>query len=329
MNVQDLKLREELEKREQALLSEYATHAVDSLGREFPEPPDDMRTAFVRDRDRIIHCKAFRRLMHKTQVFIQPEGDHYRTRLTHTLEVAQIARTISRALCLNEDLTEAIALGHDLGHTPFGHAGERVLNDTIAGGFTHEAQGLRVVQVKEKLNLTREVLDGIANHSMDNMPMTLEGRVVRFSDKMAYIHHDIDDAIRGKIICEADLPKACTDVLGPNVKARLNTMIRDVIVNSYDKPDIIMSPEVLGAMLELRHYLFRTVYANNSAKDEEKQAEKMIGMLVDHYRHHPEELPERTGDLEVDICDYVSAMSDNYAVRQFEKLFVPTAWQVL
>lgn len=335
----DLNLRQVTEEREKAMLSPYASLSVNSRGRKRPEEACDMRTVYQRDRDRILHCKSFRRLMHKTQVFIRPEGDHYRTRLTHTLEVAQIARTISRALRLNEDLTEAIALGHDLGHTPFGHAGERVLNEKMPCGFSHDEQGIRVVEVLEKkgqgLNLTWEVLDGMANHSIHKMPSTMEGQVVRLADKMAYIHHDTDDAIRGQIIREEELPADCCDILGHNVKERLNRMIRDVIRMSMGQPEIRMTPQVQDAMMRLRQFMFDRVYIGSMAKMEEAKAERLVGGLVDWFRAHPDSLSQEAfsrreqGDsLDTIICDYVSGMSDNYAVRCFQKFYVPKAWDV-
>ena len=335
----DLNLRQVTEEREKAMLSPYASLSVNSRGRKQPEEACDMRTVYQRDRDRILHCKSFRRLMHKTQVFIRPEGDHYRTRLTHTLEVAQIARTISRALRLNEDLTEAIALGHDLGHTPFGHAGERVLNEKMPCGFSHDEQGIRVVEVLEKkgqgLNLTWEVLDGMANHSIHKMPSTMEGQVVRLADKMAYIHHDTDDAIRGRIIREEELPADCCDILGHNVKERLNRMIRDVICMSMGQPEIRMTPQVQDAMMRLRQFMFDRVYIGSMAKMEEAMAERLVGGLVDWFRVHPDSLSQEAlsrreqGDsLDTIICDYVSGMSDNYAVWCFQKFYVPKAWDV-
>ena len=335
----DLNLRQVTEEREKAMLSPYASLSVNSRGRKQPEEACDMRTVYQRDRDRILHCKSFRRLMHKTQVFIRPEGDHYRTRLTHTLEVAQIARTISRALRLNEDLTEAIALGHDLGHTPFGHAGERVLNEKMPCGFSHDEQGIRVVEVLEKkgqgLNLTWEVLDGMANHSIHKMPSTMEGQVVRLADKMAYIHHDTDDAIRGRIIREEELPADCCDILGHNVKERLNRMIRDVICMSMGQPEIRMTPQVQDAMMRLRQFMFDREYIGSMAKMEEAKAERLVGGLVDWFRVHPDSLSQEAlsrreqGDsLDTIICDYVSGMSDNYAVWCFQKFYVPKAWDV-
>lgn len=334
-------IRQTLEQEEHRRLDPRAAFSDQSRGRPIPEPEreDDVRTCFQRDTDRIVHSKSFRRLMHKTQVFLRPEGDHYRTRMTHTLEVARIARTITRALRLNEDLTEAIALGHDLGHTPFGHAGERVLDEKMPCGFSHARQGIRVVEVLEKkgqgLNLTWEVLDGMANHSIRKMPSTMEGQVVRLADKMAYIHHDTDDAIRGQIIREEELPKDCCDILGHNVKERLNRMIRDVISMSMDQPEIRMTPEVQDAMMRLRQFMFDRVYIGSLAKREEAKAERLVGKLVDWFRDHPDDLSQESlsrlklGDsLDTIICDYVSGMSDNYAVRCFQKFYVPKAWDV-
>ena len=275
-----MNIREKTEQIEAQMLSPYAAHSADSLGRDKEEPECDLRTIYQRDRDRILHCKAFRRLKHKTQVFLAPQGDHYRTRLTHTLEVAQIARTIARSLRLNEDLTEAIALGHDLGHTPFGHAGERALDDVCDIGFKHYEQSIRVVEVLENggegLNLTKEVRDGIINHKTSGNPSTLEGQVVRLSDKIAYINHDIDDAIRGRIITENEIPKEYTDILGDTTKKRLDTLIHDVVNNSIDKPKILMSEEIEHAMMDLRVFMFEFVYTNPVAKGEETKAKDMV-----------------------------------------------------
>lgn len=266
-------VRESLERLEEQYLSPYASLSSRTQGRDRPEPLCDIRPEYQRDRDRILHCKSFRRLKHKTQVFLAPEGDHYRTRLTHTLEVSQIARTIAKSLRLNESLAEAIALGHDLGHTPFGHSGEAVLNRIYEGGFTHYEQSIRVVEVLEKngrgLNLTKEVRDGILNHRTAGHPSTLEGCIVRLSDKIAYINHDIDDAIRAKLFVEEDLPREYTDVLGRSVRDRLNNMIRDIIGNSLDKPQIIMSPDMEKAMQGLRGWMFDNVYTGGLAKAEE------------------------------------------------------------
>ena len=276
-------IREELENNEFRSLSEYAAFSRNSKGRDREESACDIRTCYQRDRDRIIHCKAFRRLKHKTQVFLAPAGDHYRTRLTHTLEVSQIARTIAKALRLNEELTEAIALGHDLGHTPFGHAGEAALNKVCQEGFSHFEQSIRVVELLEKkgqgLNLTWEVRDGIINHRTSGNPATLEGKIVRLSDKIAYINHDIDDAIRGKILREEDIPDTYTNVLGHSKQERLNTMIYDIVNHSRYQPDILMSEEISQAMKDLRQFMFERVYSNPLAKGEEYKAKRMLASL--------------------------------------------------
>lgn len=334
-----MNIREEQEKHEHEHLSQYASFSDQSKGRDRQEEPCPMRTIYQRDRDRILHCKAFRRLKHKTQVFLAPEGDHYRTRLTHTLEVAQIARSISRALRLNEDLTEAIALGHDLGHTPFGHAGERTLNEICPMGFSHYKQSIRVVEMLEKdgegLNLTWEVRDGIVNHRTAGNPSTLEGKIVRLSDKIAYINHDIDDAIRAKIFSEDDIPKRYTSVLGNTTKSRLNTLIKDIIINSMGLDDIIMSDEVHMAMTELRQFMFGSLYMNPTAKSEEVKAYKLITELYNYYMKNIEELPdnyklfikERGEAPERVVCDYIAGMSDQYSVTKFEEIFVPKSWK--
>ena len=330
-------IREQLELREIEYLSPYAALSKDSVGRDRPEQECDIRPVFQRDRDRILHCKSFRRLKQKTQVFLLPKGDHYRTRLTHTLEVSQNARTIAKALRLNEDLVEAIALGHDLGHTPFGHAGERALNQVCSLGFQHQEQSVRVVEILEKegqgLNLTWEVRDGIRNHKTSGTPHTLEGQIVRLSDKIAYINHDIDDAIRGNILREEDIPEKYRKILGATTKKRLNTMIHDVITNSMGRPEIIMSEEVGDAMAELRKYMFKNVYVNPQAKGEETKAIQMIEKLYFYYEDHIDLLPKQyldrldVGDTEEQIvCDYIAGMTDTYAVKKFEDLFVPKSW---
>ena len=327
-----------MEQREKECLSLYATLSINTRGRETPEEPCDIRPVFQRDRDRILHCKAFRRLKQKTQVFLLPKGDHYRTRLTHTLEVSQNARTIAKALRLNEDLAEAISLGHDLGHTPFGHAGERALNDVCPGGFRHNEQSVRVVEYLEKdgrgLNLTWEVRDGILNHQTAGSPSTLEGQIVRLSDKIAYINHDIDDAIRGGIISEEDIPKELRNTLGKNVRERLNRLIHDVITNSMDQPSIRMSDEIGQAMADLRKYMFVNVYQNPQAKGEETKAVQMVEKLYLYYEDRIELLPEHNrkrielGDSEEQaVCDYIAGMTDTYAVKKFEDIFVPKAWK--
>ena len=333
-------IREELENAERQFLSPWASLSSRSAGRDRYEELDDMRPVYQRDRDRILHCKAFRRLKHKTQVFLAPEGDHYRTRLTHTLEVSQIARTIAKSLRLNEDLTEAIALGHDLGHTPFGHAGERVLNRICPEGFRHSVQSVRTVEFLEKngrgLNLTKEVRDGILNHGTSGRPMTLEGNVVRISDKIAYINHDIDDSIRAGIFREEDIPTLYTDVLGHSVRERLNALIRNVIENSRDCPEIRMSEGVFETMMGLRKWLFVNVYQNSAPKAEEGKAEEMIRQLYEHYKAHPEQMPEEYRSfmedlgqpLERTVCDFIAGMSDQYAIRTFEAVFIPQSWTV-
>lgn len=331
-------IREQLEEREIEYLSPYATRSKDSKGRKREESQCDIRPVFQRDRDRILHCKAFRRLKQKTQVFLLPEGDHYRTRLTHTLEVSQNARTIAKALRLNEDLVEAVALGHDLGHTPFGHAGERALNNVYH--FSHSEQSLRVVDSIEKegkgLNLTWEVRDGILNHQTAGIPHTLEGGVVRLSDKLAYIYHDMDDAIRGGILTEEDIPADIRDILGNSCKERLNTLIHDVITNSMDSPEIHMSPAIDRAMRDLRKFMFENVYLNPKAKGEEDKAVHMIEQLFEYYVRHPEKLPKQFRDAlektdntrEQIVCDYIAGMTDSYAVKKFHDYFVPGAWKI-
>lgn len=334
-----MNIREEQEKREHLIFSPYASFSDESRGRDRDEEPCPMRTIYQRDRDRIIHCKTFRRLKHKTQVFLAPEGDHYRTRLTHTLEVAQIARSIARALNLNEDLTEAIALGHDLGHTPFGHAGERTLNSLCPMGFAHYKQSIRVVEFLEKdgqgLNLTWEVRDGILNHRTSGNPSTLEGKAVRLSDKIAYINHDIDDGIRAGILKESDIPSEYTDVLGNSTKERLNTMISDIIMNSIGKNDLVMSEHVHKAMTELRKFMFESLYLNPTAKSEEAKADKLITELYRYYVANTDKLPDtyKRFITEFDerpeqvVCDYIAGMSDQYSISKFQEIFVPKAWK--
>ncbi len=329
-------IREYIEDIEERLLSKFASFSRKSKGRDREEKQCDIRTVFQRDRDRIIYSKAFRRLKHKTQVFISPEGDHYRTRLTHTLEVSQIARTIARSLRLNEDLTEAIALGHDLGHTPFGHAGERVLDRVSTFGFKHNEQSVRVVEVLEKdrkgLNLTREVRDGIRCHTGKETPSTLEGQVVRFADKIAYINHDIEDAIRGGILTEEDLPKECTEILGKTSSLRINNMIINIIENSYDGECIRMSSDFQENSKLLRDYMFENVYVGSVAKKEESKAEHMIEMLYLDLLKKPDILPAdskvaiETDGIERTVLDYVAGMSDRYAVKKFQEIYIPVSW---
>ena len=333
-------IREQLELREMDYLSPYATHSKNSLGRKREEVECDLRPVFQRDRDRILHSKSFRRLKQKTQVFLLPKGDHYRTRLTHTLEVSQNARTIAKALKLNEDLVEAISLGHDLGHTPFGHAGVRALNDVCPLGFRHNEQSVRVVEYIEKdgrgLNLTKEVIDGILTHQTAGEPMTLEGQIVRLSDKIAYVNHDIDDAIRGGILSEQDIPPKYRKILGNSTKERLNTITHDVIINSMDQPKVQMSEEVEEAMKGLRKFMFENVYRNPVAKKEESKAVEMVKNLYNYYMEHMELIPEELMRLSVMngdpkeqiICDYIAGMTDNYAVKTFQEIFVPESWNI-
>lgn len=330
-------IREQLEQWEKEYLSPYATLSMNSRGREREEEQCDIRPVFQRDRDRILHCKSFRRLKDKTQVFLTPDGDHYRTRLTHTLEVSQNARTIAKALRLNEDLVEAIALGHDLGHTPFGHAGERALNDVCPYGFEHNVQSVRTVEKLEKngqgLNLTAEVRDGILNHQTANMPSTLEGKIVRLSDKIAYIHHDMDDAIRGGILTEADVPKEICDVIGYTTGERLDHFIHDIVTTSAGTGDIRMSEPVEAAMRKLRNFMFERVYQNPEAKSEEGKAEMLMVTLYHHYLKHIDVLPpemlrmiDEGEPRERIVCDYVGAMTDRFAIATYEELYIPKSW---
>lgn len=332
-------IRETLEQWEREYLSPYASHSAESKGRLKEEEQCDIRTVFQRDRDRIIHCKAFRRLKDKTQVFLTPEGDHYRTRLTHTLEVSQNARTIARALRMNEELVEAIALGHDLGHTPFGHAGERALNRVCPLGFEHNEQSVRTVDRLEKsgngLNLTIEVRDGILNHQTIGKPHTLEGKIVQFSDKIAYIHHDMDDAIRGGILTEADVPAEIGDVIGYTTNERLSSFIHDIVTTSFGKNEISMSQPVAEAMQKLRAFMFERVYKNPVAKSEEGKAEVLMETLYLYYLKHVDELPDEFLNLlsegeprERVVCDYVGAMSDRFAIAQYEEIYIPKSWHL-
>ncbi len=325
-------------KFESEYLSPYATKSVDTVGRLYPEEECPMRTPFQRDRDRILYCKAFRRLKNKTQVFFSPEGDHYRTRLTHTLNVSQVARAISRALSLNEDLTEAIALGHDLGHTPFGHSGERILNKLSPNGFKHNVQSGRVVDVIENngngLNLTREVVDGIINHKTSCKPKTLEGRAVRLADKIAYINHDIDDALSSGFIKLCDLPERAVKVLGDSSRQRINSMIYSIYETSDGKNKVEMSKEVAEATALLRSFMFERVYNQKTFRDEEERADRMISALYEYYAKNFDKLPDYYAKrLDKDgkdtvICDYISGMSDMYAVKIFNEIFVPKNWKL-
>lgn len=330
-----MRIREELEELETKNLSPFAQLSIHSRGRQIIEIECDIRTKYQRDKDRIVYSKAFRRLKHKTQVFISPEGDHYRTRLTHTLEVSQIARTIARSLRLNEDLTEAIALGHDLGHTPFGHTGELVLDSICPHGFRHNEQSLRVVDVIERengLNLTWEVRDGIKNHTGDEIPATLEGQIVRFADRIAYINHDIDDAVRGGIISNEELPKECTKVLGHRSSERINNMIVNIVEESKGINEIRMSQHIQQAMNELREYMFKHVYIGSKAKKEEIKAQNIVRELYRYIKDSPDLLPKEAerlmpvDGLERVVCDYIAGMTDRYAVKKFREIFIPESW---
>ncbi len=331
--------RQYYERIQAETLSPYAMLAQNSRGRETAIEPCQLRTDFIRDRDRILHSKSFRRLKHKTQVFLSPKGDHYRTRLTHTLEVSQIARTISRALRLNEDLTEAIAMGHDLGHTPFGHSGEDVLNELLPGGFEHNEQSLRVVEKLENdgagLNLTFEVRDGIVNHKKSGKPATLEGYAVSLADRIAYINHDIDDAIRAGVLNESDLPESCVRVLGNSHGKRINTMILDVVEQSTGKPLVKMSEGVYEQFDMLRDFMFEHVYKNSKAKSEEAKAKRVLYELFSYYLTHIELLEgeyakyiNQDGEQRA-VADYIAGMTDNYAISEYMRIFVPKSWMGL
>jgi len=332
--------REDRIELERQMLSPLASHAGVSKGREKPEVECDIRTCYQRDIDRITHSKTFRRLKHKTQVFLQPEGDHYRTRLTHTLEVARIGRTVARGLRLNEDLAEAIALGHDLGHTAFGHAGERALDEilNLQGGFEHNKQSLRVVEMLERdgqgINLTFEVRDGILCHTGEVLPSTFEGRVIRIADRIAYVNHDFDDAIRAGVIREIDVPSEITCALGVWHGERINTLILDLINESEKRGEISFSPHIDFVFNTFREFMFRTVYMNMKVKGEERKVLGILRGIYDYYIQTPSELPEfyrrimKQEGLSRAVCDYVSGMTDKYAVYTYEKLFIPDAWQV-
>jgi len=331
-------IRDELEKREWENLSPYAAHASSTKGRLTEEEECDIRTCYMRDRDRIVHCKAFRRLKDKTQVFLSPQGDHYRTRMMHTLEVSQTARTVARCLKLNEDLVEAIALGHDLGHTPFGHAGERALDEISPNGFHHNEQSLRIVDHLEKegegLNLTAEVRDGILNHGTKSHPSTLEGQVVRLCDKISYVHHDMDDGERAGILREEEIPARLRKLLGGTTRERLNTFIHDMVVTSQGKDHIEMSEEIGGALFELRDYMYTHLYTNVAAKSEEVKAERMLKQLYSYYAEHPSEMGKEFYRMISDggepvervVCDYVSGMTDQYSISRHNEIFSPRSW---
>lgn len=333
-------VREMLEKDEHKRLDPRAAFSDETKGRPRPWVVDetDVRTNYQRDIDRIVHCKSFRRLMHKTQVFLQPEGDHYRTRMTHTLEVSRIARTITSALQLNEDLAEAIAMGHDLGHTPFGHAGEGALSECIGKPFRHNEQSLRVVDLLENdgkgLNLTYEVRMGILGHTGDRIPETLEGQIVRHSDRIAYINHDIDDAIRAGILQESDIPRDIQRILGDSHSQRINTLVCDMILTSMETKQICLSDSVQQALNDLRSFMFEKVYRNPVAKGEESKAQEMLQRLYHYYYEHPEALPAdfqpqmSFEGMERTVCDYIAGMTDNYAVYKYTELFVPSGWRV-
>lgn len=333
--------REIIEKREYEVLSPFAAKVAETKGRKVPEEKCAIRTDYQRDKDRIIHSKSFRRLMHKTQVFLAPEGDHFRTRLTHTIEVSQIARTIARSLGLNEDLTEAIALGHDLGHTPFGHNGEVVLDQLHCGGFRHNVQSLRVVDVLDSngvrrgMNLTQEVRDGILNHTGKGIPYTLEGQVVKISDRVAYINHDIDDALRSGVITAEDLPEDCLAVLGRDHRSRINTLVTDLIENSFEKDCISMSADCLAHMNLLREFMFKNVYHNRKVKKDEdlEKVKYMLESLYRYFMENPEQLPDDLRQMIPEfglaemVKDHIAGMTDRYAMNLYTELFVPKGWK--
>ena len=333
-------IREELEKLEHTQLDKRASFADETKGRLHPEEErtEDVRTAYQRDTDKIVHSKAFRRLMHKTQVFLRPEGDHYRTRMTHTLEVTRIARTIAKALDLNEDLAEAAAMGHDLGHTPFGHAGEVALSEAMGQPFCHNEQSLRVVDHLENggegLNLTYEVRMGILGHTGPFIPETLEGQIVRWADRVAYVNHDIDDAVRAGILDRADIPKFVQKTLGTTHSGRINTLVCDMITASREAGKILFSQPVEQALQELREFMFERVYRNPVAKGEETKAREMLKRLYEYYYTHPEALPEdfqpqmSLEGMERTVCDYIAGMTDNYAVAKYTEIFIPSGWNV-
>ena len=329
-----------LEQQEHLQLDKKAAFSDETRGRLYPEKEweTDVRTAFQRDTDRIVHCKSFRRLMHKTQVFLNPEGDHYRTRMTHTIEVARIARTVARALNLNQDLAEAIAMGHDLGHTPFGHAGEDALSDCIGAPFRHNEQSLRVVDTLEKdgqgLNLTYEVRMGILGHTGPHIPETMEGQIVRRSDQIAYVNHDIDDAIRAGVLENSDIPRAISDILGTRHSQRINTLTCDMIQTSMEAGQIMLSPQVDRALADLRAFMFEKVYRNPVVKGEEAKAKDILKRMYEYYYENPDALPEdfqpqlSFDGMERTVCDYIAGMTDNYAVDKYTQLFIPAGWNV-
>lgn len=323
MNTELNTIKDELEQREFELLSPYATKCKESKGRKRPHLEEfPIRTEFQRDRDKILHSKSFRRLKHKTQVFLSPFNDHFRTRLTHTLEVSQIARTMARALKLNEDLVEAISLGHDLGHTPFGHCGESILNNLLPNGFYHNLQSVRVVEVLEDMNLCQETVDGIMTHSWGYKPKTPEAQIVQYADKIAYINHDIEDSVRAGVIAETDLPKECIDYFSLNQSERLGKMIADVITNSMNKPVVSMSEEAWYYVTKLREWMFDNVYLDPITKAEEKKARNIIKSLFEYYSEKLSAYYDE-GDVPQLVTDYISGMSDQYAIRRYMDLFIP------
>lgn len=330
-----MNVRQRYELTEKTILSGNAVLSQNSKGRIKQEPECEIRTCFQRDRDRILHCNSFRRLKHKTQVFLAPKGDHYRTRLTHTLEVSQIARTIARALRLNEDLVEAIAMGHDLGHTPFGHAGERALNEITPSGFKHNLQSVRIVEKLEKegkgLNLTYEVKNGISTHCSDYTPETLEGKIVQVSDKIAYINHDIEDAIRAEVLKVTDLPYDSLYVLGQNKNERINNIIKSIVEHSEN--DIIMSDEILKAHLDLRKFMFEYVYKNEQVEQQAKKAQDMLKQIYFYYINNFDKIPKSfksydNGIKEQVVCDYIAGMTDQYAINIYKDIFIPKSWSL-
>ena len=331
-------IRDIILEREKNTLSKYAFLTENTRGREKPYEPCDIRTEFQRDRDKIIHCKAFRRMMHKTQVFLSPVEEHYRTRLTHTLEVTQIGRIICRALMLNEDLCEAACMGHDLGHTPFGHTGEVALQQCYSKDFTHYKQSLRVVDFLENngegLNLTWEIRDGIVNHQGDNLASTLEGVIVKFADRIAYINHDIDDSVRAGVLSLDDIPKDIIEVLGKSHSDRINNMVRSVISASFDKNEITMEPHVLDATNKLRNFLFDNIYTNPTVKSEDNKARELLARLFDYYVKNPDKMPEffknnlKNEPVERCVCDYIAGMTDRHAIELYKDLYIPNVWAV-
>ncbi|MCL2047613.1 MAG: deoxyguanosinetriphosphate triphosphohydrolase [Defluviitaleaceae bacterium] len=327
-----MSLRELREEYETKSLSPRATKSIETRGRKFPAEKCCVRTDFQKDRDRITHCKAFRRLMHKTQVFISPERDHYRTRLTHTLEVAQISRTVARALALNEDLTEAIALGHDLGHTPYGHTGEDALNGLLEGGFRHNEQSVRVVETLENLNLTYEVIDGILNHRTVCRPATPEGRVVQLCDKIAYMNHDVDDAIRARLLTEADLPAVVSSTLGTSPGKRIDTLVRNLIEQSLSHTEIELSPEISDCLKIFRTFMFERVYAHQLHAAERAKIKTMLRLMYEYFLQNPTKLPqeivENAAPLDISIADYIAGMTDRFAQKRFREIFMPSAWEI-